>query len=94
MFFGRRRTKRQVSIIEMTIDHDGQNWILYDQNIRIAAKKLEEMDRKLETAMKSRWEREGRLHVLMRTDNTIIPEWMRPFMNHYFNRQLELPLQY
>ncbi len=84
----------KVDTIEMTIDHDGHSWILSGNGLTIMAEKLEEMDRKLEAALRSRLESEGRLNVFMRSNNEVIPEWMRPYMNHYFNRCLELPLRY
>lgn len=81
-------------MIEMMIDHDGRNWIVSGNGLRIAARELDDIDRELEKALKSRIDEEGKLNVFMSSNNEMIPEWMRPFMNHYFNRCLELPLRY
>lgn len=81
-------------MIEMMIDHDGRNWIVSGNGLRIAARELDDLDRELEKALKSRIDEEGKLKVFMSSNNEMIPEWMRPFMNHYFNRCLELPLRY
>lgn len=94
MFTWRSREQKRIATIEMMIDHDGRNWVLSGNNLRICAENLDDMDRKLETALQPQLKREGRLNVFMRSNNELIPEWMRPFMNHYFNRCLELPLRY
>lgn len=92
----RRRdtTKGKAVPIELTLDHDGRRWVLSGDELCVAAKELDQIDRKLEMALQHRLDSEGRLEVVMRTNNTMIPEWMRPYMNHYFNRHLELPLRY
>lgn len=79
--------------IEMLLGHDGVNWILSNQRFRISAPELDELDRELESALKEEWQK-GPLEVFMQTDNDMIPEWIRPYMDHYFNRILELPLKY
>ncbi len=78
----------------MILDHDGDNWILSDDTLVIRAREIDELDRKLEKELHGELQHEKKIHVYMRTNNDIIPEWMRPYMNHYFNRYLELPLQY
>ncbi len=87
------KKRRQIAMI---LWHDGIHWVLKnekDASLIIKAKELDELDKKLENALSKEWQKEP-LEVYMRTDNDIIPEWMRPFMDHYFNRILELPLRY
>lgn len=81
-------------IIEVMLDHDGRNWIVSGNGLCIEAQELDDIDRQLEKALQPRLDREGKLAVFMTSNNELIPEWMRPYMNHYFNRQLELPLRY
>ena len=78
----------------MVLDHDGSNWLASNEQVRLAAPTLEALDRKVEAALESELAREQSLRVFMAFNNEVIPMWMRPYMNHYFNRILELPLQY
>ncbi len=90
----RFRKKRPTKTIEMVLDHDGKNWIASNRELTLMAPSLDELDRKVEQSLKGEI-REGRqLEVFMSFNNEVIPMWMRPYMNHYFNRILELPLQY
>ncbi len=94
MFFtAQRPTGKKRKTIEMILDHDGSNWILSNERLTVAAGTLDELDRKIERALKEDLEREKKLDIFMAFNNEVIPMWMRPYMNHYFNRILELPLQ-
>lgn len=94
MFSQQTAAKGCIATIEMMIDHDGHNWIVSGEGVHLSAPELYDLDRELEKVLQSRIEQEGRLSVLMTSNNEMIPEWMRPYMNHYFNRRLELPLKY
>jgi len=96
MLFGKRKQdkKRSIRTIEMILDHDGTNWAVFGSDMHLSAPSLEELDRKLEQALEPQLSQEKKLNIFMTTNNEIIPEWMRPFMNHYFNRLLELPLRF
>ncbi len=83
------------SRITMTLGHDGRNWNLTNEELAVSAYSLDELDRKLEKALQHRWQHEQPLEVHMMSNNDeMIPEWMKPYMDHYFNRVLELPLRY
>lgn len=92
--FGIKRKQPKPGTIEMILNHDGTNWKVSTGDFRVTAPSLDELDRKLEKKLAPRLLREKRLNVLMTSNNDMIPEWMRPYMNHYFNRILELPLRY
>lgn len=95
MFSRKQRQKGpRPRTIEMVLDHDGRNWRLTGGGVTVSAPELTELDRKLEQALEPELSREKKLNVFMRSNNEMIPEWMRPFMCHYFNRILELPLRY
>ncbi len=82
------------NLLEMVLGHDGDNWTLTSDFLpTITARELDELDKRLEEALEPVW-RERPVQVFMASDNEMIPGWMRPFMNHYFNRILELPLRY
>ena len=80
--------------MELILDHDGTNWILTGGQVNLSAASLDELDRKLEKALQPELAREKMLKVFMASNNEMIPQWMRPYMNHYFNRILELPLRF
>lgn len=92
--FGLQKSKTKPDSIEMVLDHDGFQWTVSNDNINVTAASLHELDRKLEQTLASRLSTGKKINVLMTTNNEMIPEWMRPYMNHYFNRILELPLRY
>ena len=76
--------------IDMTLSHDGREWIAWNQQVRLSAVTLDELDKKVESALRAEVDRAGALDVFMAFDNEVIPKWIRPYMNHYFNRVLEL----
>ena len=78
----------------MVLDHDGSNWLASNGQVHLSAPTLDALDRKVEAALKPELAREQSLRVFMTFNNEVIPMWIRPYMNHYFNRILELPLQY
>jgi len=85
--------QKKKKMIEMVLGHDGKNWILSNDMIVLSAESLDELDKKLESALQPQWQKEP-IEVFMASDNEMIPDWIRPYMNHYFNRILELPLRY
>ncbi len=92
MTFFSPRTGKRKRRIEMTLDHDGSNWVVSRNDMTLAAPSLEELDRKVEQAIRK--DHEFPLEIFMCCNNEMIPMWMRPYMNHYFNRILELPLRH
>ncbi len=93
-FFSRWRKQREVRTVEMQLDHDGNNWIASNNWLTLAAPSLDELDRKVEQAFAREIDSGVPIEVFMCSNNEVIPMWMRPYMNHYFNRILELPLRY
>ncbi len=93
-FTGLTRRKNKDRHLEMVLDHDGRNWIVSGNSMRITAQSLDGLDKKLEKALETRLQGGKKLSVFMSFNNEVIPMWIRPYMNHYFNRILELPLQY
>ncbi len=74
---------------EMSIFYDGKNWVAQNDDLDISAPTLEELDRLLRTAMKEKGLiRQGECkEVYMFSNNAVmIPQWMRPYSQHYFNR--------
>ena len=88
------RKKKRNKTVEMILNHDGKNWIASNTLHNLSASSLDELDRKVEAAFSDELEGGKSLDVFMSFNNEVIPMWIRPYMNHYFNRILELPLQY
>jgi hypothetical protein len=79
-------------VIELTITHDGTNWIAASDLVSAEAASLPELDRVLRDRLRS----EGRLapgaelDLMMVFDNDGIPVWMRQYAQHYFNRVVRI----
>jgi hypothetical protein len=76
--------------IELTIRHTGQNWVADNELLRVAAPTLDKLDDQLKIILK-----EKKLHkkgtkttICMYFDNSTIPQWIRQYAQHYFNRVL------
>ncbi|GEM_PF-292964 len=93
-FFSVFNKKKKRKMVEMILDHDGKNWIVSNGTIKVSAPSLESLDKKVEQAMEQELENQKSIDIFMSFNNEVIPMWIRPYMNHYFNRILELPLQY
>lgn len=75
-------------MIELTVLHDGRNWVASGDDISAAAPTLEELDREVGRLAREAGrvgERET-LKVHMAFDYSTIPQWIRQYSQHYFNR--------
>jgi hypothetical protein len=78
--------------IELTIRHTGQNWEVNNEYLNISAPTLEELDQQIKKLLKEKnLHKEGsKTRVFMFYDNSTIPQWIRQYAQHYFNRILEI----
>jgi hypothetical protein len=75
-------------MIELSLIHDGRLWVAKCDSWSAQGETIEELDAAV-TQIARRRERpdgDGRLKVRMTFDNMVIPEWIRQYSNHYFNR--------
>ena len=75
-------------MIELSLIHDGRHWVARADSWTARGETLEELDRTV-AAIVRRTEKptEGRqLKVRMNFDSSVIPQWMRQYSSHYFNR--------
>ena len=75
--------------IEMSIIHDGMDWVVKNDDLEVSAPTLEELDSLLRTTMKEKGlVKHGECKdIYMYSNNAaMIPDWMRPYSQHYFNR--------
>jgi hypothetical protein len=79
-------------MIEFVITHDGKDWVIENDRLRLARPTIDDLDAEVGPALVG----EGMLakgetcQVLMRFNNATIPEWMRPYAQHYFNRMIRI----
>ena len=78
--------------IELSIRHTGQNWLVENESLSVSAPTLDELDRKLRLLLKEKaLLKDGeKARVFMVYDNSTIPQWIRQYAQHYFNRILEI----
>jgi hypothetical protein len=77
----------------MVLDQDVKIWSVSNDSLCLAAESLDKLDLKVERALETELQDGSTLEVFMSFNNEVIPMWIRPYMNHYFNRILELPLR-
>ncbi len=74
--------------IDFSIIHDGREWVITNRTMTLSSPTLEELDAKLRLVLKE----EGvvapgeKAKVLMAFDISTIPQWIRQYSQHYFNR--------
>lgn len=70
----------------------GNSWVAKLSNEELMADSLEDLDDRLKMHFrKTRDIKDGdRISVNYLFDNSYIPEWIRQYSNHYFNRKVEL----
>jgi len=76
--------------IELTIRYTGQNWFVENENLSLSASTLEDLDDQLKILLKrKKLHKKGtKTRVFMFYDNSTIPQWIRQYAQHYFNRIL------
>lgn len=73
--------------LELTITHDGKEWIARNDAISIAGRTLPELDGNLVKALRTDGRFKGsKVTVFMGFDFDLFPVWLRQFHTHYFNR--------
>jgi len=85
-------TKKDILKINTTLTYDGVNWVVFNESFKASGNSLEELDNQVKNELKKQGilPSSKKIQVFMACDNEIIPGWMRPFHNHYFNRILEI----
>jgi len=78
--------------IELSMRHTGQDWLVENESLSVSAPTIDELDRQLKVLLKEKLLlQEGvKVRVFMVYDNSTIPQWIRQYAQHYFNRILEI----
>ncbi len=82
------------AMLDLRLIHDGKRWIAENGDVRAEADTLANLDLELARAFRDKGEGGGgdELYVRMTFDNGVIPQWIRQYSNHYFNRIVRLDL--
>ncbi|MFC2172333.1 DUF5395 family protein [Acidobacteriota bacterium] len=81
-----------VQKLEFLLRHDGRDWMAIHEDRTMRAPSLDGLDAKVRTYLKQH----GYLHpgerakVFMTFDNRDIPQWIRQYSQHYFNRIIKV----
>jgi len=76
---------------EYTLTFSENQWICYDDTIKVVADSLEEIDEKIEAHLKKTIQN-AVVDVAMFFDFDRFPAWHRQYMPHYFNRNWTINL--
>jgi hypothetical protein len=78
--------------IEFVLKYQGSRWTAQSEDLHASALSIGELDEKIEKAVcqSGRFPRGKRVQVLLLCDARVIPAWMRPYHDHYFNRLLSI----
>ncbi|MBT3207957.1 MAG: DUF5395 family protein [Bacteroidetes bacterium] len=78
--------------IELKLTMNGADWQAENNEINVSAPTLPELDTKIGKVLKNSniYKNVKLFHIYMYFDQETIPEWIRQYSNHYFNRILEI----
>jgi hypothetical protein len=81
-------------MIELSVLHDGRFWIARSESISLKAESLDELDRAVASVVRANAGPGacGCRQVRMFFDHSVIPQWIRQYSNHYFNRVVRVDL--
>jgi len=74
------------------IRHDGRCWVIENEHSTISAPTLEELDSRVGHYLRDNGllKKGEKGEVFMAFDSSTIPEWIRQYSQHYFNRLVEI----
>ncbi len=81
-------------MIELRLIHDGRHWVADNESITAQATTLAGLDQEVARLLRLSGSHRGvpKVDVRMTFDRSVIPQWIRQYSGHYFNRIVELDL--
>ena len=78
--------------IDFIIRYSGKSWIVENELLRSAAPTLDELDINVKNLLieKKIIKKGEKAKLFMAFDNSTIPQWIRQYAQHYFNRIVEI----
>jgi hypothetical protein len=79
-------------MFEFTLTHDGLKWIAKNNQFTAEADTIERLDHRINHLLKEKnMIKSGETkRVRFVFDNSTIPQWIRQYSNHYFNRIIDV----
>lgn len=79
-------------MMEFVLTHDGKKWQVKNAFLSLSASSLRKLDERLGTVMREMGmiKKGEKARVFMGFDNSTIPQWIRQYSQHYFNRVVEI----
>ena len=79
-------------MIELIITHNGKNWIAKNNKLSAKGTSLEQLDNNLKKLVRQQGllDAHEKIDLFMFFDNSTIPQWIRQYSQHYFNRILRV----
>ncbi|MGD8566719.1 MAG: DUF5395 family protein [Gammaproteobacteria bacterium] len=76
--------------VELTLIHDGNEWVVSNDLYKASGKTFEALDNNLINALRHSGEftQGTKVKIFMGFDFATIPTWLRQYHTHYFNRQV------
>ncbi len=76
--------------MELSLEHNGKKWVAQNQQIHIEAEELTDLDIQVKEAViqQNLYPKGSKVTVYMNFNQAVIPEWIRQYANHYFNRKI------
>lgn len=74
--------------MEFTLTHDGECWYARADGIEVRAPSLTDLDDALLDELRESGREDWPVSVVMRFDRNCLPDWMRQYAYHYFNRHV------
>ncbi len=76
--------------VELTLGYEENYWIAKNNQIHLTASELSNLDTAVKKEIKQLqlFPEGSRVEVYMNFNQAYIPEWMRQYANHYFNRKI------
>ncbi len=78
--------------LDFTIKYSGKNWIVENELLSSTAPTLDELDVNVKNLLidKQIIKKGEKAKLFMAFDNSTIPQWIRQYAQHYFNRIVEI----
>ncbi len=74
------------------ISHDGRDWVVRNSLLSMSSPTLEELDAGIGAFLRERGfiEKGEKARVRMEFDSSSMPQWVRQYSHHYFDRIVEI----
>lgn len=77
--------------VELVLEHDGRDWLIHGHGVTARGSTLAALDRALASSLGAGNDLPAEpLTVHMRFNQQCLPDWIRQYMPHYFNRTVRI----